>query len=169
MRCAAHPDVETNLRCGKCGKPICPRCTVQTPVGFRCPDCARLYRLPTYRVSTRYYLRAAGAGLGLAAITGIVWGALAGWLPFNLNLILAPGVGYAIGELMSLSINRKRGTGLAIIAGAAVAIGYLVSLWFSGFLFELPFLWAFNPGIFRLVIDLVALALGISVAVSRLR
>ncbi len=35
MKCATHPEVDTNLRCGKCGKPICLRCLVQTPVGDR--------------------------------------------------------------------------------------------------------------------------------------
>ena len=38
--CADHPDVETRLRCSRCGRPICPRCSVRTPVGMRCPDCA---------------------------------------------------------------------------------------------------------------------------------
>lgn len=42
MRCALDPDTETNLTCGKCGQPICPKCLVQTPVGARCPQCAAL-------------------------------------------------------------------------------------------------------------------------------
>ncbi len=97
MQCAAHPNVETNLRCGKCGKPICPRCMVQTPVGARCPECARLYKLPTYRVSKQYYLKAIGTALGMAIIGGVVWGVVIGFIPiFFLNFLLAPGVGYAI-------------------------------------------------------------------------
>ena len=163
MKCAYHPEVETNLRCGKCGKPICPKCMVQTPVGARCRDCAQLYKLPTYRVSTQYYLRAIGTGLGVAIVCGIVWGAIGSVLGFfYLNLLLAAGAGYAIGEVISLSVNRKRGTGLAVIAGIAVAISYLVSIfvpWGTGFTFNLLFL----------VINLVALALGIFVAVNRLR
>jgi len=130
---------------------------VQTPVGARCPDCARLYKLPTYSVSTQYYLKAMGTGLGMAIVCGIIWGVIEGWVPFfYLNLLLAPGVGYAIGEVVSLSVNRKRGTGLAIVAGVAVAISYLVNLF-------LP--WGFG---FRLF-DLLALALGIFVAVTRVR
>ena len=157
MRCATHHDVETNLRCGKCGKPICPKCLVQTPVGARCPECARLYKLPTYHVSTRYYLRATGAGLGMALVAGVVWGTLEALLPFFfLNLFLGAGVGYAIGEVVSLSVNRKRGTALAIVAGLAVVASYLVSI-------LLP--WGFGFGLF----DLLALAVGIFVAVTRLR
>jgi len=165
MRCATHPDVETNLRCGKCGKLICPKCQVQTPVGARCPDCARLYKLPTFRVSTKHYLRAIGTGLGAAIICGIAWGAISTVIPFlYLNLLLAPGVGYAIGELISLSVNRKRGTGLAVIAGIAMAISFLVTIFFfpRGISF-------FVSNILYLILDLAALALGIFIAVTRLR
>jgi len=160
MKCATHPGVETNLRCGKCGKPICPKCMVQTPVGARCRDCAKLYKLPTYRVSAKYYLRAISTALGMAIVCGVVWGVVRGFVPFfYLNLLLAPGAGYAIGEVVSISVNRKRGKGLAMVAGIAVAISYLVSL-------LLP--WGLIFGLFH-IIDLLALALGIFVAVTRLR
>jgi len=162
MRCATHHEVETNLRCGKCGKPICPKCLVQTPVGARCPDCARLSRLPTYRISTQYYLRAAGTGLGTAIFCGVIWGAIEWIIPFfSFNLLLAPAAGYAIGEVISLSVNRKRGTGLAIVGGIAVVISYLITfLLFPG---GLPF------GLFSVLYHLLALALGIFVSVTRLR
>ena len=160
MKCATHPEIETELRCGKCGKPICPKCLVQTPVGARCPDCAKLHKLPTYRVSTKYFLRAIGAALGMALVCGFVWGKITGWVPFLfLSLLLAAGVGYAIGEVVSLSINRKRGTWLATIAGMAVAISYLVSILTGGF----PF------GLLHIILDIAALALGIFVGVNRLR
>ena len=51
MKCAAHPDTETGLSCGRCDTPICPRCLVETPVGARCRKCANVRRLPTYSVS----------------------------------------------------------------------------------------------------------------------
>jgi hypothetical protein len=166
MRCATHPDVETNLRCGKCGKPICPKYMVQTPVGARCPDCARLYKLPTYRVSPRHYLRAAGTALGMAVVTGIIWGVVGGLLPFFFfNLLLGPAVGYAIGEVVGLSVNRKRGWGLAAVAGAAVVLSFLVSVFLP---WPFPF-GLFNLGLFNIILDLVALGLGIFVAVTRLR
>ena len=130
---------------------------VQTPVGARCPDCARLSKLPTYRVSTQHYLRAAGTGLGIAIACGIVWGVVGLFMRFFfLNLILAAGAGYAIGEVISLSVNRKRGTGLAVIAGRALMASYLISIF-------LP--WGLRFGLF----DLLALALGVFVAITRLR
>ena len=70
MKCAAHPEIETSLKCGKCGTPICPKCMVQTPVGARCPKCANLRKLPTFRVSGGHYLKGAGTALGMAVVTG---------------------------------------------------------------------------------------------------
>ena len=164
MKCAFHPDVETNLRCGKCGKPICPKCLVQTLVGARCPDCAKLYKLPTYQVSTTYLLRAIGTGAGMAIVGGVIWGVVRGSVPFfYLNFLLAPAVGYAIGEVISLSVNRKRGAILAVIAGVAVALSYMVSV-------LSPWGLSINlASIKYLILDILALGLGIFVAVNRLR
>ena len=38
--CYRHPDRETGVSCSNCGRPICPDCMRQTPVGIRCPECA---------------------------------------------------------------------------------------------------------------------------------
>src|SRR3972149_2372442 len=104
MRCATHPKVETELACGKCGKPICPRCLVHTPVGARCRECANVRRLPQYNISAAYLLRGAGGALGA------LWAVL---LPYQLALFfglgVGLGVGYAVGEVVSLATNRKAG------------------------------------------------------------
>jgi hypothetical protein len=161
LRCATHPEVETNLRRGKCGNLICPRCLVQTPVGSRCRDCARLYKLPTYRVSTAYYVRAAGSALVLAVALGLAWGFVNRFLPFiYLNLLIAAGIGYAIGEVVGLAINRKRGTWLAVIGGFGVAVCYVVNIFTFGYM----------PGLgLGLLVDIAGLVIGIYTAVSRLR
>jgi membrane associated rhomboid family serine protease len=39
--CYRHPDRETAVSCSNCGRPICPDCMTTTPVGMRCPECAR--------------------------------------------------------------------------------------------------------------------------------
>jgi hypothetical protein len=161
MKCAYHPDVETELKCGKCGKPICPQCLVETPVGARCPDCAKPTKLPTYHLSAKHYLIAAGTALGMAIATGLVWGALRGFLPYiYVNLIVAGGVGYAIGEVVSRSVNRKRGKWLALIGALAMPLSYLVSI---------PFNMMFRYEAVFHFIDLLAIAIGIFVAVIRLR
>jgi hypothetical protein len=155
--CKRHSKVETNLYCGKCGDPICPKCLVQTPVGARCPACARLSRVPTYRVSPVHYLRAAGAAIALAVIAGILWGFLRS-IMFSgyFNFLIAAALGYGIGEGISLSVNRKSGTGLAVIGGVTLVVAYIIS----------TFTFGRNP--FQLF-DIAAVIVGIFVTVTRLR
>jgi len=159
MRCARHPDIETDLRCGKCEQPICPKCAVQTPVGLRCPKCAALKRLPVFEISTIFYIRGIAAGLAAAAVSGAIWPfiPLGGFLLFFIALV----IGYVIAEAVSLAVNRKRGPGLQIIAGISVFVSYIVRS-----LIESPhsFLHSFVD-----VYGLIALVLGIIVAVGLLR
>lgn len=170
MKCSYHPDVETSLRCGKCGRPICPKCLVETPVGARCPDCTHARRLPTYRLAAKHYLIATGTALGMAIAGGAAWGAIEWVIPvFSLNLLLAPAVGFAIGEVTGLAVNRKRGPGLAVVGGAAVAISYIISLWTVSLLSGGSFQGALPASPFNILYHIIALALGIFMAVSRLR
>ena len=160
MQCAKHPDVETNLACGKCGKPICPKCLVQTPVGMRCAECAGLKRLPTYQVTSRYYLKAIGVGIGIAIACGVAWWAINLILPFYfLQFFVGAGAGYAIGEVISLAVNRKRGTGLAVVSGICAAFGFAVANVFS-------FL---GGGITHVLLQLLVLVATVFMAVIRFR
>ena len=59
MQCAAHPNVETELSCGKCGKAICARCLVHGPVGARTTGRVDAGDAP---------LRHAAAGVALATV-----------------------------------------------------------------------------------------------------
>src|SRR5947208_17138806 len=98
MYCANHPNTETFLRCGKCEKPICARCRVSTPVGFRCYECANLKVLPTYAVSTDYYTRAVVAGGVAAAITGVLMGlfpAFAFWVALAMGIAVPVSIAIA--------------------------------------------------------------------------
>lgn len=161
MKCAAHPQVETNLTCGRCGTPICPKCLVQTPVGARCRKCAGLKRLPTYEITPKQYVKAVVVGLGASVVVGIAWAALWSVLWF-FNFFLAAGAGYAVGELLSRSVNRRRGQLLEIICGLCVVVSYMVAnvgLSAGALTFFANFgLW-----------DLIIVTIGILVAVSRLR
>jgi membrane associated rhomboid family serine protease len=72
--CYRHPDRETRVSCSSCGRPICPECMTPTPVGMRCPECARqrtrVVRNPT---GTPGGLEAAPATYVLIAINVIVF------------------------------------------------------------------------------------------------
>ena len=128
--CATHPNVETMLACGRCERFICPRCMIQTPVGSRCNDCARVRKPPVFDVSATQYLLAAAAAVGLGGLLGVVGAILQlefGNFPFVTG-ILAAGIGYLLGEAVSRVTNRKRGLGLSLIAGAGVAVAFAVAM-----------------------------------------
>ena len=127
MQCEAHPSVETELACGKCERPICPRCLYHTPVGVRCRECANIRRLPQYEISLVYLLRGLGAALGVGVAVGGFWGL---FLPYSLGfffgLIIGLGLGYAVGEVVSLATNRKSGPPLQAVAVVGVVTAYLL-------------------------------------------
>ena len=90
------------------------------------------------------------------------WGWFRELIPFFgfFGILAAAGVGYLVGEAISRSVNRKRGTLLQVIGGVCFAISYVVSnigLSESGFTFY------FNPW------GILALGVGVFVATSRLR
>lgn len=37
--CPVHPDRVSYINCTRCGRPMCPDCMVQAPVGFQCREC----------------------------------------------------------------------------------------------------------------------------------
>jgi len=167
MKCAIHNDVETALACGKCGTPICPRCLVETPVGARCRKCANVRRLPTYSITPAQYLKAVAAGLLVAVAVGIAWAwlrsevAVLGW-SLTISLILGSAVAYAIAEVVSRAVNRKRGTPLQVIACTCFVLCYIVS-WVGLSGDTLTFFLHFS------LIDIVIVIVGVVIAAARLR
>lgn len=121
-RCTYHPNVLTRLRCSKCGTPICPRCAVETPVGFRCPDCAAVRGLPTYQTSGSALIKSIGIGMMVALVVGVVWGIFPNW-----NFYLAIVLGFGVAEGMAWGANYKRGSDLQVAAIACVILGLVVS------------------------------------------
>jgi uncharacterized membrane protein len=160
MKCAAHPDTETDLRCGKCGLSVCPKCMVRTPVGIRCRQCANLKRLPTYKVSARQYIFAIAVGLGTAVAAGFIWALIIKASPFILfTLLISAAIGYAVGELISLVTNRKRGIGLQAIGCISVVVCFVVFYLVVQYLFL---------SLFSLYM-VIGLAIAIAVVIARLR
>ena len=167
MQCAAHPSVETELGCSKCGKPICPRCLYHTHVGARCRECANIRRLPTYQLSLGFAAR----GLAVALVVGVALGALWGvMLPFRttffFGLLVGVGLGYAVGESVSVATNRKTAPPLQAMAVAGVIVAYLVrsAVLASGFK-NVDIIDILTADVFGYIV----VALGAIVAAGRLR
>jgi hypothetical protein len=91
---------------------------------MRCPDCAGVRGLPSYRTDSSTLLKSIIVGF----LVAIVVGALLGYLPdwnFYLTLIL----GFGIAESMARLSNEKRGLDLMISGWLAVALGLVISRW----------------------------------------
>lgn len=126
MQCARHPKVETELTCGRCETPICPRCTVFTDVGARCPACAPARKLPQFEVGPVFLLRGAAAALAAGAALGAIWGVLIPGRFGLFGLLLAALIGYLIAEAVGAAANRKSGPPLQTVAAGGVIVAYLV-------------------------------------------
>lgn len=169
-QCSYHSDVETNLRCSRCEKYICPRELVQTPVGARCPECARVRRVPTFDVRTGHLVRAGAAALGAGVGLGLVWGFFMPVFrkyPF-VPWLVALGVAYLVGEATSLAVNRKRGPQLAAIAAVGVIVAFAVSAVVWGMMRG----WGPMTGLrlqFYDLFGLIILVLAVIVAAGRVR
>ena len=112
------------LGCGKCGKPICPRCSVATPVGFRCESCAQVRKNPMLVMNAGEHATAASAALVLALAGGVVWALVNGALGGFLSIFAAAGVGYMISEGLMRATNRKPVAYLRYAAGAAAILAF---------------------------------------------
>ncbi len=133
MFCKRHSGVETSITCGRCGDAICPRCMVHAPVGVRCPDCGRSRPTPTFDVSPMFMARGIGAGLLVGIAGGVVVVLAVRFFHFPYILaVLIVGLGYLVGETISLATNRKRGTRLKLAAGLSMLLGYTMITYLTG-------------------------------------
>jgi hypothetical protein len=149
LYCANHPDVETLLRCNRCNKPICMKCAVKTPVGYRCRQCVSNQQKVYFNAVGSDNLIAFGVGLLVAAIASPFVGVLIGGFGF-LGLIIAfiagSAAGSALAQIIRRAVGRRRGRYLPAFALTGIILGVLlgnlIALLFTGFLplFSLPML-----------------------------
>jgi hypothetical protein len=138
VTCARHPGVETELRCGRCDTPICPRCMVHTPGGIRCPDCAQLRRPVMYELSVSHYLRAAAAAMVVGLVLGVAAGIVlpvARVVPFfglMLALLMGVGAGAVMAEAITRATRGKRGIAIQVAAGAGLLLAWALRLLLAG-------------------------------------
>lgn len=127
MYCVNHPKVETRLRCNKCGDPICVRCAVRTPVGYRCRACVNAQQQVFYAgFKPSYYVIAAVVALPLSLIAGWLIPRL-GWY----TIFLGPIVGGGIAEAARWAIGGKRGEHTWLVVCGSLVLGALPTLLLS--------------------------------------
>lgn len=64
--CWWHPNRPTGLSCSRCGRPACPDCLREAPVGFQCTDCVH----SGSQQQRRQHRQHQDAGFGQRTITG---------------------------------------------------------------------------------------------------
>jgi tetratricopeptide (TPR) repeat protein len=154
LYCANHPSVETVLRCNRCGKPICTRCAVQTPVGYRCRECVGQQQSIFYSGGTLDYVIAGALALVLSGVASYLMTLLGAWF---FALILGPAAGIGIAEAVRFGVRRRRSRYLWVVVAVAMVVGALPAL-----LLALFSLW-------RLITLGLFLLLAVSAASARLR
>jgi hypothetical protein len=120
LYCANHPQTPTSLRCNRCEKPICTKCAVLTPTGYRCKECVRGQQRVFETALWRDYLFA----FGLAALISFLGSFLA---PIMALLILIVGavVGLIVAEAVRWATHRRRSRRLFQVVAVAAVLGSL--------------------------------------------
>jgi hypothetical protein len=130
LYCTVHPNIETTLRCNRCGRPMCTRCAVKTPVGYRCKQCVREQQNTFFNAQVIDYLIAAGVSLVISFIAALFLSRI-GW--FIIAFFLSPAAGGIIGRSVFALTGKRRGRYTATVVGTCVVLGALPFLPFNPF------------------------------------
>jgi hypothetical protein len=124
--CYRHPKTETNLRCNRCGRLICPKCAVRTPVGFRCPECVREQQNKFYTGGALDYVIAVVVALPLSLIAAAIFALLIGGLSYIswiISFFAAPAAGGVIAEAVRWAVGRRRSRHLNLVVAGCLVLG----------------------------------------------
>lgn len=124
-QCAWHPNVETNVSCPDCGRYMCPKDMVDSPVGYKCKECGRA-RIK--RGGVKPVQLARGVGFGLVA--AVVLAPFARFVPFF--FIGAIVYGALVGEATRRGGGGHRTWEFATIAGVCAFLGVAIAAFVTG-------------------------------------
>jgi hypothetical protein len=121
--CSVHTTVETTLRCNKCGRYMCVKCAVRTPVGYRCKQCVHEQQDVYFSASQIDYIIAGAVSLALTIPAAFI----ASKLGFFLIILLGLPVGGFIGEAVHRATGKRRGRYTWQVVAACIVIGALLA------------------------------------------
>lgn len=139
--CAVHPKIETTLRCNRCGRLMCNKCAVRTPVGYRCRECVRGQQQTFYNAQTLDPVIQGAISLVLGGIAASLMGFLRfgffGWL---IAFWVGGAAGALIADLAYRAVGKRRGRySWLVVAGGivagAIAAGVVTSFSLAGLIF----------------------------------
>jgi len=120
LYCANHPTVETTLRCNRCDKPICSKCAVLTPIGYRCKECVRGQQ-KIFETALWFDYPLVFAISALLSFVGSLIVTRIGFF----TIFLAPVAGVVIAEACRLVVRKRRSNRLFLLAAVAAVLGSL--------------------------------------------
>jgi hypothetical protein len=125
--CHYHPNVETLVSCGRCGKPLCPDCVGHGATGVRCKECLRQTPRALGMASGRQIIVAAVIALVVGLALGGIWGFFL-WRDFFSGLVM----GFVVASAAFLGSRRHRDPAIqaiALVAAlASIAVAALLPL-----------------------------------------
>jgi asparagine N-glycosylation enzyme membrane subunit Stt3 len=146
LYCANHPQTETTLRCNRCEKPICAKCAVLTPTGYRCKDCVRSQQ-KIFDTTVWYDYITSFVVAGFLSLIGSYFVPKLGFF----SIFLAPLAGIVIAEAVRLVVRRRRSKRLTQLTALATVLGSLPVL----LLTLIPMLALLTQGGFGLLLNVV--------------
>ncbi len=141
LYCTVHPTVETTLRCNKCGRPMCLKCAVRTPVGYRCKECVRGQQQVFFNANATdpivqglIGLLLGGMAATLAALITRSLGMGLGFISWLIAFWAGSAVGAGIADVAHRAVRRRRGRyGWLVVASGIATSGLLVSVFLLAF------------------------------------
>lgn len=125
LTCTFHPKRETQLRCNRCNRPICIKCAIHTPTGYRCSECIRSQQ--KVFITTRWF-----DYLIAFVITGVI-SFLGSWLSYLMfggiyTIFIALGAGWLAVWIVKKAINNRRSPLLKIVMSVTAFLASLYPL-----------------------------------------
>jgi hypothetical protein len=162
--CFYHPTVETELRCNKCGKYICPKDAVRTPVGYRCKGCVKEQQDIFFTATPIDYVVAAVVASVLSMIAALIIPALGFFAIFG-----APIAGTVIAEGVLRTSGKRRGRYIWLVVIACMIITACIRLFMMPEVMYAISFGVLGPVMFTLLWMGVYLVISIGIVAARLR
>ena len=129
VTCPVHPNEEATLRCNRCGRPMCTRCAVRTPVGYRCRECVREQQDKFFAAQSFDYVIAGVVSVVVSFIAAFLLARFGfGFFMIFIALFVSSAAGGAIGAIVRALTGKRRGRYTGMVVAAGVILGPLPML-----------------------------------------